>query len=133
MNNEEIIEYKRNCLLFLGWRETTEDFKINWVGCKTKERLMRINKEYIPIFEKNGDVVFPDFAVMDFVNDWNLIMEVKKMVQKKFYFVDILGCGVCKIVGIDGKTKNPHITVASDDTRESVVEALNQFLKNEYN
>lgn len=55
-------------------------------------------------------------------------MEVKGAIQKKFYFVDILGCGVCTIKGIEGKTKNPHISVASDELKEAVVQAINQFL-----
>jgi hypothetical protein len=80
MNQEWITQFNRKCAEFLGWKETTDEFKIEWTGCKTKDRLDRMNKNYIPILEKNGDVLFPDFSVMDFTKDWNCIMEVKKKI-----------------------------------------------------
>lgn len=65
----------------LGWEETTEEFKIKWVGCKTEERLSKINKEYIPILEKDGDVLFPDFSVYDFSRDWKYLMDAMEYIE----------------------------------------------------
>ena len=66
----------------LGWEETTEEFKIKWVGCKTEERLSQINKEYIPILQKDGDVLFPDFSVYDFSSDWKYLMDAMEYIEK---------------------------------------------------
>jgi hypothetical protein len=65
----------------IGWEETTEEFKIKWVGCKTEERLSRINKEHIPILQKDGDVLFPDFSVYDFSSDWKYLMDAMEYIE----------------------------------------------------
>lgn len=79
---ENKFEYNKLCAEFLGWKECTEEFKINWVGCKTSERLAKIDKSYVPILEKNGDVIFPDFSVLNFAEDYRLIMEVIECIEK---------------------------------------------------
>ena len=65
----------------IGWEETTEEFKIKWVGCKTEERLSRINKKHIPILQKDGDVLFPDFSVYDFSSDWKYLMDAMEYIE----------------------------------------------------
>lgn len=65
----------------IGWEETTEEFKIKWVGCKTEERLSRINKGHIPILQKDGDVLFPDFSVYDFSSDWKYLMDAMEYIE----------------------------------------------------
>ncbi len=121
---QEILEYNKRCAKFIGWKETSEQFKMDWVGCKTKERLERLDKQYIPILEKNGDVIFPGFEVIDFVNDWNWIMKVVEEIEKlQSTQVDILG-KYCRISskGIDFQCSS------KEDKKESVVKAINQFL-----
>lgn len=75
-------QFNIKCAKFLGWKETTEEFKINWVGCKSKERLEKLNQDYIPIFEKNGNLIFNCFSTFNFYNDWRLIIEVIENIEK---------------------------------------------------
>ena len=131
MKQEEILEYNKRCAEFLGWKETTEQFKIDWVGCKTKERLDRLNKQYIPILEKNGDVLFPDFSVINFHSDWNWIMEVVEAIENRGIVV-LIGKNTCVIEQTYGKTTIELPSIKKNSKKEAVVEAINQFL-NWYN
>ena len=145
MTEQETLEYNKRCAEFLGWKETTEQFKIDWVGCKTKERLDRLNKQYIPILEKNGDVLFPDFNVINFHEDWNWIMEVVDAIEKLGYQFDITGNEVgvnSNIMTMEnistGGTMNSYnrsyyptiISICEEEysKKEAVVQAINQFL-----
>ena len=112
MTQDEIFEYNKMCAEFLGWKETSEQFKIDWIGCKTKERLEKINKDYIPILEKDGEVIFPDFAVMDFSRDWNRIMEILLKIQS---------------LPLDEHTHTIW-NLKFRDSKETVIRAINQFL-----
>lgn len=128
MTQEEILEYNKRCALFLGWKETSEQFKIDWVGCKTKERLDKIDKEaniYIPILEKDGDVIFPDFSVINFHSDWNWIMEVVEAIEQLENVRVKMLQNSCDIFVID---KDKFITVTKTSKQEAVVQAINQFL-----
>ncbi len=121
MTQEEILEYNKRCGEFLGWKETSEQFKIDWVGCKTKERLNKINKDYIPILEKDGNLIFPDFAVMNFSRDWNLIMEVCiaiKNIQNPREHSDTT-CSTLK------REIQSHLGSAN---KKAAIQAINQFL-----
>lgn len=134
MTKQEVFEYNKRCALFLGWKETTEQFQIDWVGCKTKERLDRLDNAYIPILEKNGDVIFSDFSVMDFTNNWNWIMEVVDAIEKSNkYKVTIGSDDWVKI-----STRFLHISsdfvdivhlCSSTTKKEAVVQAIDYFLK----
>ena len=134
MIQEEILEYNKRCAEFLGWKETTEQFKIDWVGCKTKERLDRLNKQYIPILEKNGDVLFPDFSVINFHSDWNWIMEVVEAIEKLNMEVSIIDEECCIIDTEKAeKEENPFMIEPvsfgeGESKKESVIKAINQFL-----
>ena len=133
---EEILQYNSRCAEFLGWKETSEQFKIDWVGCKTKERLEKINKNHVPILEKNGDVIFPDFAIMNFTNDWNWIMEVVTKIQ----LLDIVHDNTRSYDSVfkeyqctfspQYKTHDFGYIVGKSKTseKEAVIEAINQFL-----
>lgn len=128
MTQEEILDYNKRCALFLGWKETSEQFKIDWVGCKTKERLDKIDKEaniYIPILEKDGDVIFPDFSVINFHSDWNWIMEVVEAIEQLENVRVKMLQNSCDIFVID---KDKFITVTKTSKQEAVVQAINQFL-----
>jgi hypothetical protein len=139
MKEQEILEYNKRCAELLGWKETTEQFKIDWIGCKTKERLDRLNKLYIPILEKEGDVLFSDFSVMDFTKDWNWIMEVVEAIKKLPFNFYINPCG-CSIKiwedsltkeWINAKFKDIHVWGGigfKTNLKEAVVKAINQFL-----
>ena len=139
MTQQEILEYNKRCALFLGWKETSEQFKIDWLGCKTKERLDKIDKEaniYIPILEKDGDVIFPDFSVINFHSDWNWIMEVVEAIHKLDYLsANVMICqSRCKITP---RMAGDHSVYADvnlyfekgiEGQKEAVVQAINQFL-----
>lgn len=128
MTQEEILDYNKRCALFLGWKETSEQFKIDWLGCKTKERLDKIDKEaniYIPILEKDGDVIFPDFSVINFHSDWNWIMEVVEAIEQLENVRVKMLQNSCDIFVID---KDKFITVTKTSKQEAVVQAINQFL-----
>lgn len=75
MTEKKFFDYNKKCAIFLGWKETTDEFKMKWIGCKTKERLERLNPLYIPILQKDDNVLFSDFGSLDFTRDWNLIIE----------------------------------------------------------
>ena len=125
MTKQEVFEYNKRCALFLGWKETTELFQINWVGCKTKERLDRLDNAYIPILEKNGDVIFSDFSVIEFTENWNRIMEVVEAIEKLGYEIDIFS----NCVEICDTPDENYIGEAVGKTKkEAVVQAINQFL-----
>lgn len=113
MNSKQKIIYTKNCLEFLDYKCVSPN-----------DKDFRIYEGKNSVIPSMVDANFND----GFLNNWNWIMEVKDMIQRKFYFVDILGCGICTIKGIEGKTKNPHISAASDEPKEAVVEAINQFL-----
>ena len=76
-----------------------------------------------------GNPMMLRFDELIFHSDWNWLMMGVMFIQKQFYFVNILGCGICEIKGIDGKTKNPHISFASDDIRFSTFESVSDFAK----
>lgn len=134
MTTEEIFEYNKRCALFLGWKETTDEFKIAWLSCKTKERLFRTKKEYIPILEKDGDVLFQEFTGRDFYNDWHWIMEVVNKIENGLdtfdtFSVDIVNRNQCEIV----KNGEDYICGFGFDTihhskKEAVIQTINQFL-----
>ena len=118
MTQEETLEYNKMCAKFLGWKETSEEFKIAWVGCKTKERLEKINKDCIPILEKDGDIRFPDFS--GFTEDWNWIMEVIEKIYSLSIYYD-------KYKPLNSSQfTNGGIELTTN--KEAVVEAINQFL-----
>lgn len=131
MTQQEILEYQTMCALLLGWKETTDEFKIKWVGCKTKERLDKIDKKYIPFLEKDGNVIFHDFCAMDFTKDWNWIMEVVKAIEKLKYLV-VIQSNFCQIQEIGTKENNftPYIisSVYGVTKEEAVIYAINKFL-----
>lgn len=129
MNQQEILEYNKRCAEFLGWTYVSsvdvkegKYHKSIQAGWYTKIPMILAPKLTSPLYKGRSH------TSLKFHSDWNCIMEVKDMIQRKFYFVDILGCGICTIKGIEGKTKNPHISAASDEPKEAVVEAINQFL-----
>lgn len=123
MTQEWIDQYNRKCAVFLGWKETTDEFKIEWIGCKTKERLDRINKQYVPILEKNGDVLFPDFSVMDFTKDWYWIMEVvEKIGEIKNTQFDIFPT-YSRI-----SHKGQYFETSSKSRKEAVLKSIDQFI-----
>jgi hypothetical protein len=133
---QENLEFNKRCALFLGWKETTDEFKINWVGCQTKERLERLSEDYIPILEKNGDVIFPDFSICDFSNDWKLIMDIVIAIENlevrdsryaSNYSV-VIHENSCYIetTGYVSYTVVKEITCTSK--KEAVVKAISQFL-----
>jgi hypothetical protein len=124
MSQEEYLEFNIRCAKFLGWKETTEEFKIDWVGCKTIERLKIINPTYIPILEKDGDVLFPDFSVMDFTKDWNWIMEVVEAIEKIKEVRDVVISSTGCIIFHKEKPFSSHV----EDKKEAVVQAINQVL-----
>lgn len=125
MTQEWIAQYNQKCAEFLGWKETTDEFKIEWTGCKTKDKLDRIDKNYIPILEKNGDVLFPDFSVMDFTKDWNWIMEVVDKIQ--YYRACILSKNHCEIhmMPTDSVTS---INIGAISSQLATVQAIDQFI-----
>ena len=127
MTQEETIDYNKRCAKFLGWKETSEQFKIDWVGCKTKERFDKINKDYIPILEKDGNVIFPDFTVMDFSRDWNWIMEVVEAIEKIDYKFQ-LGWNITALISLVSKTPAKIALIETENRKEAVVQAINQFL-----
>lgn len=139
MTQEEILDYNKRCALFLGWKETSEEFQIEWIGCKTKERLDKINKQYIPILEKDGNVLFPDFSVMDFTEDWNCIMKVvhEIVVQgfRKYSYdhEEHTRCVFTDMAIIYQKHDFGGGNIVADSgkcttEKEAVVQAINQFL-----
>lgn len=131
MTKEEILDYNKRCAEFLGWKETSEQFKIDWCGCKTKERLDKINKDYIPILEKDGNVIFPDFTVMDFSRDWNWIMQVVEAIEKLGYYTNILSAennSMKHTMHINKVHEEEKYTLFVDSKKETVVQAINQFL-----
>jgi hypothetical protein len=136
MKQEEILEYNKRCAEFLGWKETTEQFKIDWVGCKTKERLDRLNKQYIPILEKNGDVLFPDFSVINFHSDWNWIMNIVTAIREKGWRFDIQhhSSVTSSEIGVTIWRKFPGggdeevVELYHEDDKTVHVQSINQFL-----
>ena len=138
MTQKEIFDYNKNCAEFLGWKETSEKFKIDWTGCKTKERLDRLNKEYIPILEKNGDVLFSDFSVMDFTKDWNCIMKVVEAIEKlessefymEWFWLNETNIALYQRHKQNGSNLWEFIARFSNakTKKEAVVQAINQFL-----
>jgi len=74
-------EFNKKCAIFLGWKETSDDFKINWVGCKTIERLNNIDPNNIPILEKDGDVLFSDFNTYDFFNKPSILIKIINKIE----------------------------------------------------
>jgi hypothetical protein len=126
MTAKEILEYNILCAEFLGWKKTTEQFKINWVGCQTKERLERLNEEYIPILEKNGNVIFSDFSVIDFYSDWNRIMEVYTKINNSKITAPMNGIPDSIMPYIE--KRRPIVKAIVDSKKESVIQAINQFL-----
>ncbi len=81
-------------------------------------------------YNTNGTTdIIASYDGLDFNKNWNSLMVAIKFIEKQFYFVDILGCNICTIKGIKGKTKNPHVSVASDDKQEAVFTAVSDFAK----
>jgi hypothetical protein len=126
MTAKEILEYNILCAEFLEWKKTTEQFKIDWVGCQTKERLERLNEEYIPILEKNGNVIFSDFSVIDFYSDWNRIMEVYTKINNSKITAPMNGIPDSIMPYIE--KRRPIVKAIVDSKKESVIQAINQFL-----
>lgn len=114
MTQQEILDYNKRCAEFLGFKYRNS--KKAWGKYPLNNNSFLSLKGWLSMDR------------LQFHSDWNWIMEVKDAIQRKFYFVDILGCGICTIKGIEGKTKNPHISAASDEPKEAVVQAFNEFL-----
>lgn len=130
MTQEWIDQYNKKCAKFLGWKETTDQFKIEWTGCRTKERLDRINKQYIPILEKNGDVLFPDFSVMDFTEDWNWIMEVVDKIERLDKVEDPIYRFTISENMVKIDTSNDEIVWTRDKTKkDATIIAIDKFIE----
>lgn len=107
MTQEEILEYNKRCAEFLGYINTTptdKDFDIYH------------NEKGMIIGNKIHTMIEPMSA--KFHSDWNWIMEVVEVIEKKAW-VKIKGCAVdiSTIANISAPTK-----------KAAVVEAINQFL-----
>lgn len=104
MTQQEILDYNKNCLEFLGYKCVTpddKDFRIYEGENKSLPNAVEAN--------------FND----DFLNNWNWIMEVVDAIEKKVAWVNIIGCKVdiSSIFNGNAKTK-----------KEAVVKAINQTL-----
>lgn len=126
MKEKEVFEFNKKCALFLGWKETTDDFKINWVGCQNKERLSKINPLNIPILEKDGNLLFPDFTE-DFTEDWNLIMSVIDKIES----MDAgEGYGNFRLVMYSNSCNwnDRPPTIFGDSKKDAVIKIIDRFL-----
>jgi hypothetical protein len=127
MTDKELLEFNKKCALFLGWKETTDDFKIKWSGCQTKERLDKVNPLFLPILEKDGEVLFSDFSTSDFTEDWNFLM----LIIDKIETIDREdGNGNFRLV-MYNKSCNwndlPPSTFG-DSKKDAVIKIINKFL-----
>lgn len=135
MTQQEILDYNKRCAEFIKLKTNQYDqyllpMRDTWYGGNSYSEWAD-SDGYIDnsIYEGYEERCWAlDLGNLIFHSDWNWIMRVKEAIQRNFYFMDILGCGICQIKGIEGKTKNPHVSVASDEPKEAVVQAINNFL-----
>lgn len=136
----DILEYNKRCALFLGWKETTLEFKMKWLGVKL-DGLNKLRSSYIPILEKDGDVFFED--TMLFHLDWNLIMDMLDAIEELGYATKIdheyaisnYGCDRCEIdtkentlYKDEDEIKKPIAFELTESKKEAVVKTIDQFL-----
>ena len=118
MTQEEIINYNRNCVEFLGYTTPHPNFPT------------------ATYWYKEGK---PPLALLSFHRYWNWIMEVVEAIEKTYsnfhgYFGVFINPNGCTIQGTKLRTnpENPHYAYYNEviltDKKESVVEAINQFL-----
>ena len=131
INSEEFIkEFNKKCINFMGVESVP--FVSEGRFFTSVFHLGREDKKWglsHGSIEENMEAIYS--VKWSYTTDWNYIMAVRDKIQSKFYAVDILWCGICKIDGIDvktGKTYSLNIGSASDDIRFSVIDAINQFL-----
>ena len=97
---DELAEANIEIAKMMGWKETTTEFKIKWLGCVTEERLLKTKKEFVPILEKDNNVMFSDSVY--FANDWDWLMSAVSKVESKGYNVIIRNkrCEITDELGI---------------------------------
>jgi len=139
MTQEEINKFNKKCAEFLGWKETSVQFKMDWICVKTEQQLNRIDSSLVPILEKDGNVLFDDFDSMNFFDDWKWIMEVVEAIEKIYddfhgYFGVYINSNSCTIQGTNLRTDpdNYHPAYFSEhigeDKKEAVIQAINESL-----
>ena len=100
-------------LKFLGYRESTKEEQIKWLGCKTEERLANINPNYIPVLMRDGhEHMFPD-GIAENV-DYNFLMAVVEKIEYLGYYVTSFK-NRCTISPYSDGTY--HIVTITSDTR----------------
>lgn len=86
--NESTVIYN-NILIakFMGYIPTSQEFKMEWAGVDSLERLKIISREDIPILKKpesSYEVLFED--TMEYESDWSKLMPVvEKLVNECDY------------------------------------------------
>jgi hypothetical protein len=80
METTEIQERNKQIALMLGWKEATLEYKLKWSGVKTKERLNRLDKDFVPILMKeNEEPLWEDS--LRWHSDWNWLMEAVEFIE----------------------------------------------------
>lgn len=129
MTQEEIYNGNVEIAKMLGWVETTLQDKMDWLGCRTEERLNNIDKKYIPILKfindsKLDNVIFPDFPVNDYSKDWYYLMNAVEFIEKQNTQITIKNNN-CKIEYLIGR----YIETIAPNKKQAVFIAVSQFAK----
>ena len=113
MTQQEILEYNKRCAEFLGWKLISkEDFNKLGEASYTGE---------------NKDIKWGIIEYLKFHSDWNWIMEVVEAIEKLGYKFQ-LGWNITALVSLVPNTSAKIAFIESENRKEAVVQAINQFL-----
>ena len=106
----EITQRNKEIKIMLGWKEATLDYKMEWCGASTEETLLRVDPDYIPSLEKDGEPFFDTWLCSI---DWRITMEGYKFISEKIQDTtdEVTDVGELLIYEWDFGLKNHYIKV----------------------
>lgn len=127
MTQEEILQYNKMCAEFLG-AEVLDD-RIYIDKMKDDELIFHNTSVDSNTYEWDGEknIYYIAFDMLQFHSDWNWIMEVVEAIEKLGYKFQ-LGWNITALISLVPNTPAKIALVETDNRKEAVVEAINQFL-----
>ena len=110
MTQQEILDYNKKCAKFLGWKIDSDEILSVPETCKVKPQ-----------------IYWPAYQNLIFHSDWNWIMEVVEAIEKLGYKFQ-LGWNITALVSLVPNTSAKIAFIESENRKEAVVQAINQFL-----
>jgi hypothetical protein len=144
MSEQKILENNKLIARFMGYTDTSDEFKIKWLDVQDMERVNKAGRKYIPILIKNKGLVSEQILFedsMQYHSSWNWLMLVIGKIQKLYDSKDKFGALIdittthieiiCKDFHyVDDKIENNWIPFDIERVYKAVIEFIKWYNSN---